>query len=218
MRLIDLSHVVSHGMTTYPGLPGPSISQHMSFEESTGHYAAGTEFSIGTITMVGNTGTYLDTPAHRYRDGHDLSTLPLERCAMLPTVVIRCDEHAIDDAVLDGVDLGGKAVLFHSGWDERWGTAGYGDEDHPHLTAATARRLVDGEAALVGIDSVNIDDTRTGERPIHTILLGGQVPVVEHLTGLGALPAQGAVFSAVPVAVAGLATFAVRAFAAVPDN
>ncbi|MCZ2828146.1 cyclase family protein [Modestobacter sp. VKM Ac-2986] len=215
MRLIDLSHVVEHGMTTYPGLPAPEIGVHLGFEESHGAYAAGTEFQIGRIAMVANTGTYLDTPAHRYRDGHDLAGLPLERCAGLPAVVVRAAGlgHALDTAAFTGLDVAGCAVLVHTGWDAHWGTEAYLDRDHPHLTEDGARALVDAGATLVGIDSVNIDDTLGTARPAHSTLLAADIPVVEHLTGLGGLPDTGAVFTAVPVAVRGLATFPVRAFA-----
>lgn len=215
MRLIDLSHAVEDGMLTYPGLPGPEISPHLDFDSSHGHYASGTEFTIGRISMVGNTGTYLDTPAHRFRDGHDLHRLPLERCAMLPAVVLDGDG-AVGPDRLGDLPVRGCAVLLRTGWDRHWGTARYGDPVHPHLTEAGARFLADGGAALVGIDSVNIDDTTTGERPAHTVLLGAGVPVVEHLTGLATLPATGATFTAVPPAVRGLATFPVRAFATCP--
>ncbi|QUH01488.1 cyclase family protein [Saccharopolyspora erythraea] len=215
MRLVDLSHVIEPGMVTYPGLPGPEISRHLSFDDSRSHYSAGTEFTIGRISMVSNTGTYLDTPAHRFRDGDDLSRLPLERCAMLPAAVVDGGDSAIGPDAFEGVEVGGCAVLLRTGWDRHWGTDRYGAPEHPHLTEAGARYLVDRGAALVGIDSVNIDDTRTGDRPAHTVLLGADVPVVEHLTGLGALPATGARFTAVPPAVSGLATFPVRAFATI---
>lgn len=217
MRYIDLSHVVRSGMVTYPGLPVPEIGLHLAFDDSHGSYAAGTEFQIGRIAMVGNTGTYLDTPAHRYRDGHDLAGLPLERCAGLPTVVVRTAGlgHALGTDAFAQVDVAGRAVLVHTGWDAHWGTERYLDADHPHLTEDACRALVDAGAVLVGIDSVNIDDTVGSARPAHSVLLDAGVPVVEHLTGLADLPDNGAVFTAVPVAVEGLATFPVRAFATV---
>ncbi|MHA6802910.1 cyclase family protein [Salinifilum ghardaiensis] len=215
MGFVDLSHVIEPGTVTYPGLPGPDISSHLSFEDSRAHYSAGTEFTIGRIDMVTNTGTYLDTPAHRFRDGADLHRLLLERCAALPAVVLDGDG-AIGPEALEGVEVEGCAVLLRTGWDRHWGTERYGDPDHPHLTGAGARHLVDRGAALVGIDSVNIDDTRTGDRPAHTALLAAGAPVVEHLTGLDALPGTGARFTAVPPAVRGLGTFPVRAFAVVP--
>ena len=217
MRYVDLSHVVRSGMVTYPGLPAPEIGVHLAFDESQGTYAEGTEFQIGRISMVGNTGTYLDTPAHRYRDGHDLADLPLERCAGRPAVVVRAAGrgHALDAGLFAGLDVDGRAVLVHTGWDASWGSDRYLDRDHPHLTEDAARALADAGAALVGIDSVNIDDTVGTARPAHTVLLGAGIPVVEHLTNLAELPDTGAVFTAVPVAVRGLATFPVRAFATV---
>lgn len=214
MRFVDLSHVIEHEMVTYPGLPGPEIGEHLGFEASRSRYAAGTEFSIGRISMVANTGTYLDTPAHRYREGSDLSSLPLESCANLPAVVVD-GEGSIGAAMFSGVPVAGAAVLLRTGWDAHWGTDRYGDSSHPHLTEDGARALVDGRAALVGIDSVNIDDTSTGERPAHSLLLAAGIPVVEHLTGLAQLPTTGARFAAVPPMVRGLATFPVRAFAVV---
>jgi kynurenine formamidase len=216
MRLVDLSHVIEHGMTTYPGLPAPVIDTHLSFEDSAGHYAPGTEFAIGRISMVANTGTYLDTPAHRYRNGHDLAGLALERCAHLPVVVMDGGTGAIGPEVLTNQSVEGAAVLLRTGWDRHWGTERYGDPVHPHLTAAGAEVLVAAGAVLVGIDSVNIDDTTGGERPAHSLLLAAGIPVVEHLTRLDELPATGATFTAAPPAVRGMATFPVRAFAAVP--
>jgi arylformamidase len=216
MRLIDLSHVIEHGMITYPGLPGPVIGDHLSFEQSASVYATGTEFAIGHIQMVGNTGTYLDTPAHRYRDGHDLSALPLERCANLPTVVFDVGPGPIGPDKLETHGLAGAAVLLRTGWDSHWNTTRYGDIDHPHLTEPGALALVEAGVALVGIDSVNIDDTAGGQRPAHTILLAAGIPVVEHLCRLDHLPREGASFTAVPPAIRGMATFSVRAFAAVP--
>ena len=202
-------------MVTYPGLPEPQIGEHLSFEASKDHYAAGTEFAIGQISMVANTGTYLDTPAHRFRDGHDLSALSLAQCVDLPAVVLDGDG-AIGPEAFSGVAVTGKAVVLRTRWDRHWGTDRYGAPVHPHLTGEGAKVLAEREAVLVGIDSVNIDDTTTGERPAHTILLGAGIPIVEHLTGLAGLPATGARFTAVPPAVRGLATFPVRAFAQVP--
>ncbi|MBA3523244.1 MAG: cyclase family protein [Geodermatophilaceae bacterium] len=218
MPFVDLSHVVTHGMTTYPGLPGPQLSEHMSFAASRERYAEGTEFRIGAIWLVANTGTYLDTPAHRFPDGHDLADLPLERCADLPVVVLDSPGPAIDADLLAAMDVQGAAVLFRTRWDRHWGTARYGDADHPYLTADAARALVDGGAALVGIDSVNIDATVGGERPVHTALLAAGIPVVEHLTRLGSVPGVGARFSAVPVPVQGMGTFPVRAYAIYPPG
>lgn len=216
-RLVELSHVITHGMVTYPGLPGPEISDHLTREASRGSYAPGTEFQIGRISMVANTGTYLDTPAHRYPEGADLSGVSIERLADLPGLHLDLTSaaHEIGPAQLDGLDVAGMAVLLRTGWDRLWGTDAYGDPDHPHVTAAGATWLVEHGAALVGIDSVNIDDTRTGERPAHSILLAAGLPVVEHLRGLEQLPADGFRFHAAPPLVAGMGTFPVRAYAVV---
>lgn len=215
MSLVDLNHVIEQGTITYPGLPGPELSTHLGFDASRDVYAAGTEFTIGRISMVTNTGTYLDTPYHRFRDGWDTSGLRLEQCADLPAVVVDAAGE-IGPEAFAGLDVAGAAVLVRTGWDRHWGTQRYGAPDHPFLTAAAARLLVDAGATLVGIDAVNIDDTRGGERPVHTTLLGADVPVVEHLTHLDLLPATGARFSAVPLRVAGLGTLPVRAYARLP--
>jgi arylformamidase len=215
---IDVSHQITDGMTTYPGLPAPRIDSHLSFEESQAHYSPGTEFEIARISMVANTGTYLDTPAHRYRDGSDLADLDLEKVAGLPGVVIDPAGRAVQAADVAGRELQGKAVLLRTGWDRHWRTETYGDPEHPHLTADGARALVDAGASLVGIDSVNIDDTSAagaGTRPAHSVLLAAGIPVVEHLCQLAALPEEGFRFFAVPVKVRGMGTFPVRAFAMV---
>jgi len=219
MHLVDLSHTVSDGLITYPGLPAPVISDHLSFHDSHGVYAEGTEFTIGRIEMIANTGTYLDTPGHRYRDGHDLSSLPLEKCALLRAVVVTGPPTgAVALSAFEGLDVAGAAVLVRTGWDAHFGTERYGDPEHPFLATDAAAWLAEHGAVLVGIDSVNIDATPPqGDRPVHTLLLDREIPVVEHLTSLDQLPATGATFTAVPVKVAGLATFPVRAFAAVPD-
>ncbi len=215
MALVDLSHAIEHGMTTYPGLPGPEISDHLTREASRRVYAPGTEFHIGRITMIANTGTYLDTPAHRYPDGFDLAGLALDSVADLPGIAVTATDQAIGPEPLDGLDVAGKAVLFATGWDRHWRADEYGGPDHPYLTADAAAALVDAHPALVGIDSVNIDDTRGGERPAHSNLLAAGIPIVEHLTGLDRLPADRFRFFAVPVKVRGMGTFPVRAFAIV---
>jgi kynurenine formamidase len=215
-RLIDLSHTVEDGMITYKGLPAPIICDYLSRTESRARYASGTEFQIGKIEMVANTGTYLDSPFHRYADGKDLSELALESLANLPCIVLRATgrtDRAIDEISLTA-DLGGSAVLFHTGWDAHWRTDQY-FEGHPYLTGALAERLVTAGVALVGIDSFNIDCTDDGHRPVHSTLLGAGIPIVEHLRGLDALPDRGARFFAVPVKVKGMGTFPVRAFARV---
>lgn len=213
-RLLDCSHTIEDGMITYPGLPGPRIGTHLSRIESRTHYSPGTEFHIGTIEMVANTGTYLDTPFHRFEGGYDLSELDLSQVADLPGVCVR-GRNAIEPNVLTGVESSGRAVLFCSGWDRHWGTGRYGDPSHPFLTNETVRILIDGGVALVGIDSVNIDDTTTGDRPAHTALLEAGIPVVEHLTGLDQLVDVEFRFFAVPPKVREFGTFPVRAFAIV---
>jgi kynurenine formamidase len=207
-RLIDLSHPVEDGMVTYRGIPAPVISDFLSREASRTRFAPGTEFHIGKIEMAANTGTYLDSPFHRYPGGADLAALRLEQLAELDAVVVR----SVDPAAFTDLDIKGKAVLVHTGWDRHWGTEQY-FEGHPYLTGDTAHRLVRGGAVLVGIDSLNIDATTDGRRPVHTILLGAGIPIVEHLCGLEQLPDSGFRFSAVPVKVQGLGSFPVRAYA-----
>jgi kynurenine formamidase len=211
--LIDVSHVVESGMITYKGLPAPLVCDFLSREASRKVYAPGTEFHIGKIEMVANTGTYLDAPFHRFADGIDVSELPLGRVANLPGVVVRTDakRRAITREVFEGLDLVGKAVLVHTGWDAHWRTDQY-FEGHPFLTADAAAFLAAAGVALVGIDSLNIDDTADMTRPVHTALLGSGVPVAEHLTGLARLPDADFRFFAVPVKVKGMGTFPVRAF------
>jgi kynurenine formamidase len=221
-RWVELSHVISAGLTTYPGMPVPEITPHLTREASRGAYAAGTEFEIDRITMVGNTGTYLDSPFHRYRDGTDLAGLPLERLADLPAVVVRTvgsGVRAVDVGALETLDVAGRAVLLHTGGDAHWATPQYAI-DAPYLTGAGAQWLIDHGAALVGIDALNIDDISAesgGARPAHTLLLGAGIPIVEHLTGLENLPPTGARFTAAPPRVAAFGTFPVRAYASVPE-
>jgi kynurenine formamidase len=216
MTLVDLSHTIHDGLVTYPGLPAPVIRDHLSRADSRRSYAPGTEFHIGRIEMVANTGTYLDTPSHRFEGKPDLEGLPLESLAHLEGIVLRPSPRgrAVDAAALGPADVRGKAVLVQTGWDRFFGTPAYG-KGHPFLTRDAAERLRDGGASLVGIDSLNIDDTADGARPVHTILLGAGVLVVEHLTNLAALPAAGFRFFAVPPRVRGMGTFPVRAFAIV---
>jgi kynurenine formamidase len=215
-RIIDLTHVLEAGAITYPGLPGPEIGDHLSWEDSRASYSPGTEFQIGRISMVANTGTYLDSPAHRYRDGADLAALPLDRVAALAGLVVGIVDGTgpgVDRAALERHDVAGRAVLVHTGWSRHWRTPQYGDPAAPYLTRAAAQWLVDSDAALVGIDSVNIDSRNDGERPAHTLLLGAGIPVLEHLTGLDRLPQQGFTLHAAPVPVRGMGTFPVRAYA-----
>jgi kynurenine formamidase len=219
--LIDVSHSVEDGMITYKGLPAPLITDHLTREESKKHYAAGTEFQIGKIAMVANTGTYLDSPFHRYSDGTDLAGLDLYSLANLDCLVVRCvgaAPQAISENSLNGMDLSGKAVLFHTGWDRHWRTDQYSDGGHPFLTRAAAEYLAESGATLVGIDSYNIDDTKDGSRPAHSILLRRGIPIVEHLCKLEELPDRDFKFFAVPVKVKGMGTFPVRAFGVVPGS
>jgi arylformamidase len=220
IRLVELSHPIDAGMTTYPGLPGPEITPHLTREASRANYAPGTEFAIDRISMIGNTGTYLDSPYHRYPDGVDLAGLPLEALAALPAIVARLTDaadRAIDVAALAALDVSGRAVLLHTGWDRHWGTDRYG-HGNPYLTSDAARWLVDNGARLVGIDALNIDDPADGARPAHSLLLAAGIPIVEHLTGLHELPPTGAQFTAVPPRIHQLGTFPVRAFAAIPAS
>jgi kynurenine formamidase len=216
-RIVDVSHVIEHGMTTYPGLPGPHICDFWTREGSAANYDDGSSFQIGRIDMVANTGTYLDAPFHRYADGIDLAELPLQSIADLPAIVVRRPWEnglAAEPAHFDELDVRGKAVLVHTGWDRHWRTDRYGI-DHPFLTEEAACWLVQNGAALVGIDSNNIDDTRVRARPVHSKLLAANIPICEHMTNLGSLPDEGFRFSAVPAKVRGMGTFPVRAYAVV---
>ncbi|MGK3994283.1 cyclase family protein [Sorangium sp. So ce1024] len=216
-RLVDLSHTVEHGITTYRGLPAPVICDFLSREQSRAVYAEGVEFQIGRIDMVANTGTYVDSPFHRYAGGKDLADLPLESLADLESVVVEArgrSTRAIDADAFAGLDLAGKAVLVRTGWSEHWRTDRY-FEGHPFLTRDAARLLAGAGVAFVGVDTYNIDDTADPTRPVHSILLGADIPICEHMTGLDELPAAGARFFAVPVKVRAFGTFPVRAFAIV---
>ena len=216
-RFVDLSHAIEHGMVTYPGLPAPVISDWLSRDASSSRYAPGTTFQIGKIEMLANTGTYIDAPFHRYDGRQDIGDYPLESVADLEGVVIRATERkgrALDAAWFGGHDVRGKAVLVHTGWDAHWRTERYGS-GHPFLTRDAVEHLVSAGAALVGIDSLNIDDATDGTRPVHTILLGAGTPIVEHLCNLGALPDGGFRFFAVPAKMKGMGSFPVRAFARV---
>jgi arylformamidase len=217
-KLIDLSHDVEHGMITYKGLPAPIICDFLSREESRKHYAAGTEFSIGKIEMVANTGTYVDSPFHRFADGIDLAELPLESLADLEGIVVQVQDsgRAISAEVFQGLELRGKAVLIHTGWARHWRTDQY-FEGHPFLSREAAQYLADSGAAFVGIDTYNIDDTTDGTRPAHTILLGNRIPICEHMCGLENLPDRGFRFHAAPVKVRAFGTFPVRAYAVLDE-
>ena len=214
-KLVDLSHLIEQGMTTYSGLPAPHICDYWTREASAANYDDGSTFQIGRIDMVANTGTYLDAPFHRFAEGDDLGALGVDRLAALPGLVVSAQAMAVDAEAFAELDVAGKAVLVHTGWDRNWRTDAY-FENHPFLTEAAARLLAMRGAALVGIDSHNIDDTRVRARPVHTILLGGGILICEHMTNLAALPASGFVFTAVPPKIAGMGSFPVRAFAEIP--
>ena len=215
-ELVDLSHAVEHGMVTYKGLPAPVICDYLSREASRQSYAPGVEFQIGKIEMVANTGTYIDSPFHRYAAGKDLSELPLASLADLEGVLVDAREagtRGIPREAFRGLDVRGKAVLVHTDWSRHWRTDRY-FEGHPFLSGDAALHLADAGAAIVGIDTYNIDDTNDGRRPAHSILLGREIPIVEHMTGLSAIAGRAFRFFAVPVKVRGFGTFPIRAFAA----
>jgi kynurenine formamidase len=214
LRLIDLSHIVEAGMITYKGLPAPIICDYLSREASKRVYAEGTEFNIGKIEMVANTGTYIDSPFHRYADGKDLSELPLSSLAHVEGVLIDCHQYrdrAISASQLHGHSLRGKAVLIRTDWSRHWRTDQY-FEGHPFLTSDAADYLKESGVVIVGIDTYNIDDTADGTRPAHTILLGADIPICEHMCNFDQIPDRPFRFSAVPVKVKGFGTFPVRAF------
>jgi kynurenine formamidase len=222
-RFVDLSHPIVDGMTTHPGIAPPRISTVLSFEESAGRYAPGTEFEIVKIEMVANTGTYLDTPAHRYRGGSDIAAVDIADVADLPAIVVDCrwatdaaaePGRGIGPETFDRMDPEGRAVLLWTGWDRHWGAPAY-LADNPFLTTEGAQMLVERGAALIGIDSLNIDSLADPRRPAHTAILAAGIPLVEHLTGLGELPREGSRFFAVPAPIRGMGTFPGRAFAIV---
>lgn len=218
-RFVELSHEIEAGMVTYEGLPAPVVGDFLSREASRGKYAEGTTFSIGRVEMVANTGTYVDAPFHRFAAGADVAGLALERLADLEGVVVDASDagRAVGPERFEAIDPAGRAVLVRTGWSGRWRTAEY-FRDHPYLTPAAVARLVRGRAALVGIDSLNIDDTRDGTRPAHTLLLDAGIPIVEHLTNLDRLPPSGFRFHAVPAPFRGLGSFPVRAYAIVGES
>jgi arylformamidase len=212
--LIDLSHRIEDGLVTYKGLPAPHICDYWDRASSAANYDDGSTFQIGRIDMVANTGTYLDTPFHRYEEGDDLAAVAIDRLAGLEGLCVHAGAMEAGAKLFEDLDVAGKAVLIHTGWDRHWRTDAY-YSGHPFLAEEAARLLAERGAALVGIDSYNIDDTRTRRRPVHTLLLGAGTLIVEHMTGLGSLPASGFTFTAAPPRVAGMGTFPVRAFARV---
>lgn len=212
-RLVDLSHPIEPGMVTYPGLPGPVVSDFLGREASRGHYSEGTTFHIARIRMVANTGTYVDAPFHRFAHGKDIGSLPLESLADVEGVVVDAGRSTVVDAELfTGRSLSGKAVLVRTGWDAHWRTPRY-FEGHPHLSRGAAEHLAGAGPALVGIDSLNIDDTSDGVRPAHTLLLSAGIPIVEHLCNLKSLPDSGFRLHCVPAPFLRLGSFPVRAYA-----
>jgi kynurenine formamidase len=213
-ELIDLSHEVEADMVTYPGLPGPVISDFLGRAESRERYAGQAEFCITRIEMVANTGTYLDAPYHRFADGPDIGQLPLASMAGLPGIVISLgSQQVLEPRHLAGLSLRDHAVLVHTGWSSHWRTARYGDSDHPYVSSDAADALAEAGATLVGIDSVNIDCMSDPRRPAHTALLRRNIPIVEHLTNLQAIANRPFTFFAVPPRIRGMGTFTVRAFA-----
>jgi len=217
-RFVDLSHHVRDGMVTLPGLPSPEVTAFLTREASRQTYAEGTTFDIGRISMIANTGTYVDAPFHRFADGYDLSGLPLERLANVPVTLVDVrgsEQRGVTAEALAPYDVGGRAVLLHSGDSARFGTPEYVVDAH-FLTRDGAESLVDRGAAVVGIDAANIDDMTDGTRPSHTLLLQAGIPIVEHLTAFDRLGAgDPMLFTAVPPMVEGMGTFPVRAFVAV---
>lgn len=213
-RFVEISHAIEPGMKTYPGLPEPRAEVLLDYDASAARYGGKSEFRIASLHLCGNTGTYVDAPLHRFREGADLARLPLERLAHLPVVVVDARDRAgrgIGRERLEGLDVRGKAVLFRTDWSERWGTVAY-FEPHPFLTQEACEQLVEGGALFVGIDSLNIDDTADLARPAHTTLLGAGIPVCEHLTGLARIPAGTGFLHAVPLAWVGGTSFPVRAY------
>lgn len=214
---IDLSHDIRDGQITYKGLPAPIVCDYLSRLDAEKVYAPGVTFQIGKIEMVSNTGTYIDTPFHRFEHGHDLSQIKLSAIADLEGIVIKVPFQkypSVDAAALKGIPLTGKAVLIHTGWDVHWGTDQY-FEGHPFLTKGAAEFLLEQKVKLVGIDSYNIDDVSDPQRPVHTVLLGNDILIVEHLSNLGAIGDRPFRFHAVPPKICGMGTFPVRAFATV---
>ena len=215
MEYIDLSHTITDGLVTYRGLPPVHICDYLSREASKAFYEEGTSFQIGSIDMVANTGTYMDCPFHRYEDGRDLSDIHLHEVVNLPAIVIQAvDQKEIGPSFFQSQDLEGKAVLVHTGWSKHWNTETYYNQ-HPYLTEEAALYLKEQSVALVGIDSHNIDDSSGKKRPVHSILLGAEIFIVEHMAHLDLLPPDGFLFSSVPPKVKGMGTFPVRAFATV---
>jgi len=214
-ELVDLSHPLGDGAEAYPGLPAMRVHALLEREASRERYGGQAEFLLAGFEIAGNTGTYLDAPFHRFADGADLAAVPLASCAALEGICVDVDVasgRAISLGAREDAAFAGRAVLFRSGWEARWGTDPYW-EDAPFLPVETVERLVEAGARLVGVDFGNVDDTADLARPAHTGLLAAGIPIVENLASLGALPADDFVFTAAPLAIVGGATFPVRAFA-----
>jgi arylformamidase len=213
--IVDLSHEIVAGMRTYPGITGPQLQVATSRAESGARLGAGPSFEIESLTLVGNTGTYIDSPFHYHGDRADLARLPLERLVNVPIVLVR----AVGRQAVTAADLGepgrlwGRAVLVHTGWARNWGTPRYLDLDCAHLTAEAVDALIDANVALVGIDSLNVDDPTDPQRPAHHGLLGADIPIIEHLTNLELVPDEGARLTALPPPVRAMSSFPVRAVA-----
>jgi kynurenine formamidase len=217
MRIVELSHPVSPDMPTYQGMPAPELTTYISREQSAARLGTGVSFHIGHLGLPANTGTYVDAPFHYHPELADIGELPAERLVDVPIVVVAAvGLTAVDvPSFGDPTRLAGTAVLVHTGWSRHWGTAGYATGS-PYLTAGAVKLLVDAGIAVVGIDALNVDDTADLTRPAHSGLLGAGIPILEHLTGLDALPATGARLTALPPPVRGIGSFPVRAVAVLP--
>ena len=213
--IVDLSHEIVAGMATYPGIAGPRLQITIPRTESAARLSTGVSFEIESLTLAGNTGTYIDSPYHFHADGADLAQLPLERLVNVPIAMVRAFGRPFVTAhdLGDPAELWGRAVLVHTGWARYWGSPRYLDLDCPHLTVGAVTALVDANAALVGIDSLNIDDPGDPRRPAHHGLLAAGIPIVEHLTNLELIPDAEARLIALPAPVRAMASFPVRAVA-----
>jgi arylformamidase len=219
LEFIEVSHPIQPGMKTYPGLPEPSVHVVLDYNSSRERYEGKAEFFIASLHLCGNTGTYVDSPRHRYRSGADLAGIPLEAVAHVPVLKVDArvrQGQSIGPDAFKGLRVDGRAVLINTGWSQFWGRETY-FENNPFLTAEAAEFLAESGARFVGIDSLNIDDTHDPARPAHTILLGAGIPVCEHMTNLEALDAQGGFLHAVPIAWVGGASFPVRAYVIYPS-
>jgi len=214
MRFVEVSHTIEAGMKTYPGLPEPRVEVLLDHESSRARYDGQAEFLIASLHLCGNTGTYVDSPLHRHRNGADLAGLSLDRLAHVPAVVVNAPsglDRGIAAEAFHDVDVRDHAVLVHTEWSRYWRTPRY-FEPNPFLTRGACEYLAGEGARFVGIDSLNIDDIEDLSRPAHTILLGAGIPVCEHMTNLAAAPRKGSWLHAVPIAWKGGATFPVRAY------